>query len=189
MRTARGWEAVEYIDHGISGTRESRPALDRMLKDARRRRVDVVVVWRLDRLGRPLRHLIVTLEELDRLGVAFVSIGEGIDLSTPAGRLQMGILAAISQFERERIVERVKAGLARARAQGKRLGRKPCAIADAQFESVAQLSLREAGKRLGVSRSVVHRWRLSRNPRRRPPTFASDPAGFSTPAKQTAVTL
>ena len=105
---ARGWEPVEYIDHGISGTRESRPALDRMLKDARRRRIDQVVVWRLDRLGRSLRHLIVTLAELDELQVGFVSINEGIDLGTPAGRLQMHILAAIAEFERGRIVERVR---------------------------------------------------------------------------------
>lgn len=176
--TARGWESSEYVDHGVSGTRESRPALDQMLRDARRRRLDAVVVWRLDRLGRSLRHLLVTLEELDRLGVTFISLGEGIDLGTPAGRLQMAILAAISQFERERIVERVKSGLARARAQGKRLGRKPCAITDDQFGSVAHLSLREAGKRLGVSRSVVHRWRLSRKPSCSARTFASDPACF-----------
>jgi DNA invertase Pin-like site-specific DNA recombinase len=184
---ARGWEAIEYVDHGISGTRESRPALDQMMRDARRRHLDAVVVWRLDRLGRSLRHLIVTLEELDRLGVTFISIGEAIDLGTPAGRLQLAILGAISQFERERIVERVKAGLARAKAQGKRLGRKPCAITDAQFESVAHLSLREAGTRLGVSRSVVHRWRLSHRPSCRVLTFASEPACFSASLERTPV--
>jgi DNA invertase Pin-like site-specific DNA recombinase len=169
---ARGWEPVEYVDHGVSGSRESRPALDQMLRDARRRRIDAVICWKLDRLGRSLRHLIGTLEELDRLGVVFISLGEGIDLSTPAGRLQTAILAAIAQFERDRIVERVKAGLARARAQGKRLGRKPSAISDARFEAVAHLSLRDAAKQLGVSRSVVHRWRLSRNPGPGRTTFA-----------------
>jgi DNA invertase Pin-like site-specific DNA recombinase len=169
---ARGWEAVEYIDHGVSGARESRPALDQMLRDARRRRIDAVICWRLDRLGRSLRHLIGTIEELEKLGVAFVSINEGIDATTPAGRLQMHILGAIAEFERARIVERVKAGLARAKAQGKKLGRKPCTIPDSRFEAVSDLSLREAAKQLGVSRSVVHRWRLSRNPSRGRTTFA-----------------
>jgi len=116
----------------------------------------------------------VTLEELERLGVLFISLGEGIDLSTPAGRLQVAILAAISQFERERIIERVRAGLARAKAQGKRLGRKPCAIPESRFEATAHLSLRKAGRYLGVSRSVVHRWRLSRKPRSHALTFAPE---------------
>jgi DNA invertase Pin-like site-specific DNA recombinase len=186
---ARGWEPVEYIDHGVSGSRESRPALDQMLRDARRRRIDAVICWKLDRLGRSLRHLIGTLEELDRLGVVFISLGEGIDLSTPAGRLQTAILAAIAQFERERIVERVKAGLARARAQGKRLGRKPSAIPDARFEAVAHLSLRDAAKALGVSRSVVHRWRLSRNPRRGRTTFAQEQAQFDHLAQHDGLSL
>src|SRR5918993_942935 len=94
-----------------------------MVKDARRRRFDVVVVWRLDRLGRNLRHLILLLDDLQATGVAFVSLSEGIDATTPAGRLQLHVLGAIAEFERERIKERVVAGLARARAQGKRLGR------------------------------------------------------------------
>jgi DNA invertase Pin-like site-specific DNA recombinase len=120
---SRGWAPQEFVDQGVSGAKESRPALDALLKDARRRRVDAVVVWRLDRLGRSLRHLILTLDELSALGVAFVSLGEGIDTSTPAGRLQLHILGAIAEFERERIRERILAGLARARKQGKRLGR------------------------------------------------------------------
>lgn len=163
--TARGWEAaVEYVDHGVSGTKDSRPALDRLVKDARRRKFDVVVTFKLDRLGRNLKHLITLLDDLQALGVAFVSLNEGIDATTPAGRLQMHVLGAIAEFERGRIVERVRAGLARAKAQGTRLGRRPLAIADAQFEAVAHLSLREAATVLGVSRSVVHRWRLSQNP-------------------------
>jgi putative DNA-invertase from lambdoid prophage Rac len=96
--------------------------------------------------------------------VAFVSLGEGIDATTPAGNLQMYILGAIAEFERGRIVERVRAGLARAKAQGKRLGRQPYAITDAQFEAVADRSLRDAAQALNVSRSVVHRWRLSHKP-------------------------
>src|SRR5262245_52996373 len=120
---ARGWTAVEYVDRGISGAKERRPALDGLVADARRRRFDVVVCWRLDRLGRNLKHLVTLLEELHAVGVAFVSLGEGIDCTTPAGKLQLHILAALAEFERERIRERVLAGLARARSQGKRLGR------------------------------------------------------------------
>ena len=120
---ARGWTAEEYVDHGVSGSKDKRPALDALLKDAKRRRFDVLVCWRLDRLGRNLRHLVTMLEELQQLGIAFVSLGEGIDCTTPAGKLQLHILAALAEFERERIRERVMAGLQRARAQGKRLGR------------------------------------------------------------------
>src|SRR5688500_13660895 len=120
---ARGWTAVEYVDHGVSGTKERRPALDRLLSDAKRRRFDVLVCWRLDRLGRNLKHLVTLIEELQSLGIAFVSLGEGIDCTTPAGKLQLHILAALAEFERERIRERVLAGLQRARNQGKRLGR------------------------------------------------------------------
>src|SRR5450830_1666251 len=120
---ARGWTAVEFVDRGVSGAKDRRPALDQLLADAKRRRVDVLVCWRLDRLGRSLKHLITLLEDLQALGVAFVSLQEGIDATTPAGKLQMHILGAIAEFERERIRERVMAGLQRARAQGKRLGR------------------------------------------------------------------
>jgi DNA invertase Pin-like site-specific DNA recombinase len=161
---ARGWTAVEYVDHGVSGAKDSRPALDRLVKEARRRRFDVVVTWKLDRLGRSLKHLITLLDDLHAVGVAFVSLGEGIEATTPAGKLQMHILGAIAEFERGRIVERVRAGLARAKAQGKRLGRQPYAITPAQFEAVDHLSLRDAATALGVSRSVIHRWRLSRKP-------------------------
>jgi DNA invertase Pin-like site-specific DNA recombinase len=174
---ARGWTALEYVDR-VSGAKDSRPALDKLVADARRRRFDVLVCWRLDRLGRSLKHLIVLLDDLAALGVAFVSLAEGIDATTPAGKLQMHILGAIAEFERGRIVERVKAGLQRAKAQGKRLGRQPYAIADAQFDAVAHLSLRDAAVQLGVSRSVVHRYRLSRKPSNPAPTFASKPAAI-----------
>lgn len=86
---ARGLNGREYVDRGISGGKDRRPALDQLLTDARRRRFDVLIVWRLDRLGRNLRHLILLLEELQALGVAFVSLAEGIDATTPAGKLQM----------------------------------------------------------------------------------------------------
>src|SRR5260221_491157 len=156
---ARGWTAVEYVDRGVSGAKDRRPALDQLLADARRRRFDVLVCWRLDRLGRNLKHLITLLEELQALGVAFVSLAEGIDATTPAGKLQMHILGAIAEFERERIRERVMAGLARVRASGRRLGRPRTAVAVADVMRTAHLSTRDAARLLGVSRSVLHRAR------------------------------
>ena len=151
---ARGWTGTEYVDRGVSGSKEKRPALDRLLADAKRRRFDVLVCWRLDRLGRNLRHLITLLDELQVLGVAFVSLAEGIDATTPAGKLQMHILGAIAEFERERIRERVLAGLQRARAQGKRLGRprtRPATIA------IPGGSVRGAAKVWGVSKTTAAR--------------------------------
>jgi len=115
----------EYVDEGVSGSKDRRPALDQLVTDAKRRRFDVMLAWRLDRVGRNLRHLVMLLEDLQAIGVGFVSLNEGIDLGTPAGRLQLHILAALSEFERCRIQERVRAGLARAKAQGTRLGRIP----------------------------------------------------------------
>ena len=102
----RGWTPNEYVDRAVSGAKERRSALDRLVADARRRRFDVVVCWRLDRLGRNLRHLVTLLDELQALGIAFVSLGEGIDCTTPAGKLQLHILAALAEFERARIAER-----------------------------------------------------------------------------------
>jgi len=152
---ARGWTSAEYVDRGISGAKDRRPGLDELLKDARRRRFDVLVVWRLDRLGRNLRHLITLLEELQALGIAFVSLNEGIDATTPAGKLQMHILGAIAEFERARIAERVKAGLQRARAQGKRLGRPRKALTTVVIPGG---SVREAARAWGVSKSTAARW-------------------------------
>jgi len=164
---ARGWTAVEYVDRGVSGAKDRRPALDQMFGDAKRRKFDVVVCWRLDRLGRNLKHLITLLEELQALGIAFVSLAEGIDATTPAGKLQMHILGAIAEFERARIQERVMAGLARARTQGVRLGRPRRRIDPERLATVAGLSEREAARRLGVPRSTVQRW-LAQKPSKRP---------------------
>jgi DNA invertase Pin-like site-specific DNA recombinase len=166
---ARGWSAVEYLDRGVSGAKDRRPALDQLLADARRRRIDVVVCWRLDRLGRSLKHLITLLDELQSLGVAFVSLAEGIDATTPAGKLQMHILGAIAEFERARIVERVRAGLARRAAQGKPLGRPRQTISLDDLARTAALSTRQAATVLGVSHAAVHRARaVSKTPRSRP---------------------
>jgi DNA invertase Pin-like site-specific DNA recombinase len=154
---ARGWTATEFVDRGISGSKDKRPALDAMLRDCKRRKVDVVVCWRLDRMGRNLRHLVTMIEELQSMGVAFVSLGEGIDCTTPAGKLQLHILAALAEFERSRLRERVMAGLARARAQGVRLGRPRREIDPERLASVAGLPTREAARRLGVPRTTLQR--------------------------------
>src|SRR6202521_774013 len=156
---ARGWTAVEYVDRGISGAKDRRPALDQLLTDARRRRFDVLVCWRLDRLGRNLRHLVTVVEELQALGIAFVSLNEGIDATTPAGKLQMHILAAIAEFERSRIAERVKAGLERARAHGTRLGRPKASVPVDRVQAVSHVSVAAGARLLGVSRSTLKRWR------------------------------
>jgi DNA invertase Pin-like site-specific DNA recombinase len=153
----RGWTSAEYVDKGVSGAKDRRPALDELLKAARRRRFDVLVCWRLDRLGRNLRHLILLLDELQALGIAFVTLGEGLDTSTPAGRLQLHVLSAIAEFERARVQERVVAGLARARAQGRKLGRPERQIDWARLESVRDLPVREAARRLGIPRTTLQR--------------------------------
>src|SRR3989441_1266944 len=120
----RGWEiAGEYVDVGISGAKERRPELDRLMAEARKRRLDAVVVYRYDRFARSLRQLVNSLEEFRSLGIDFVSLHEGVDTSTPNGRLVFGIFASIAEFERELIRDRVRSGIASARAKGKHLGR------------------------------------------------------------------
>src|ERR1700676_2060790 len=129
--TRRGWTVVgEYIDRGITGARERRPELDRLWADCRKRKVDAVLVYRYDRFARSLRQLVNALEEFRALGIDFISLHEGVDTSTPNGRLVFGIFASIAEFERELIRGRVRSGLAAARAKGRKLGR-PRAIADA----------------------------------------------------------
>jgi DNA invertase Pin-like site-specific DNA recombinase len=121
---SRGWALYKvYVDRGVSGTREKRPALDVLLGDCQRRRVDVVVVWKFDRFARSLRQLVNALELFRKLGIAFVSCTEAIDTSLPHGEMIFQIIGAIAQWERSLIAERVKAGLQHARSQGKRLGR------------------------------------------------------------------
>jgi len=120
----RGWRITEeYTDQGVSGCKESRPALNRLMSDACRRRFDAILVWKIDRFGRSLKHLVNALAELAALGVAFVSLRDNLDLSTPSGRLMFQIIGAMAEFERALIQERVRAGLRNARAKGRRLGR------------------------------------------------------------------
>jgi DNA invertase Pin-like site-specific DNA recombinase len=159
---ARAWTGQEYVDRGVSGAKDRRPALDQLVQDARRRRFDVLICWRLDRLGRNLRHLILLLDELQAVGVAFVSLQEGIDATTPAGRLQLHVLGAIAEFERARIAERVRLGMRRARSEGRHLGRRRRDVSDDEIAAVSQLSVRKAASVLGVSKSFLSQWRVSR---------------------------
>src|SRR6266849_5938376 len=120
----RGWTvAGEYVDVGISGSKEKRPELDRLMADAHRRRFDCVVVWKFDRFARSVSHLLRALENFRALGIEFVSFSEQMDTSTPAGKMVFTVLGAVAELERSLIVERVRAGLRNAKAKGKRLGR------------------------------------------------------------------
>jgi DNA invertase Pin-like site-specific DNA recombinase len=122
----RNWKVSgEYVDHGVSGAKGSRPALDRLMQDCRKRLVSAVIVYRYDRFARSLAFLVNALTEFDGLGIDFISLHEGVDTTTPNGRLVFGIFASISGFERDLIIQRIKSGLELARARGIRLGRKP----------------------------------------------------------------
>ena len=156
---ARGWTATEFVEHGVSGAKDRRPQLDAMMKDVKRRKFDAVVVWKLDRLGRNLHHLIGVMNELRDLGVAFVSLGEGIDTSTAVGRMVFGILGSIAEFERERLRERTMLGLDRARRQGKRLGRPVDQTLRARIVECAGLSVRTAAERVGCSTATIQKVR------------------------------
>jgi DNA invertase Pin-like site-specific DNA recombinase len=156
----RGWEIVEtYTDTGVSGSKESRPALNRLMADACRRCFDAVLVWKLDRFGRSLRHLVNSLAELEALGVAFVSLRDNLDLSTPSGRLMFQIIGAMAEFERALIQERVKAGLRNARAKGRRLGRPRADVNETQVADLRNsgASWRTVAKVLGVGVGTAYR--------------------------------
>jgi DNA invertase Pin-like site-specific DNA recombinase len=160
----RGWTvADEYVDIGISGTKERRPELDRLMQDAHRRRFDCVVVWKFDRFARSVSHLLRALETFRALGIEFVSLSEQIDTSTPMGKMVFTILGSVAELERAMIVERVKAGLRNAKAKGKRLGR-PRRLVDAH--RVASLRAQGMGwKRvageLGIGVGTLYRLALS----------------------------
>lgn len=120
-----GWQTEIFPDVGVSGAKDRRPELDRMMALVRRRKCDVVLVYRFDRFGRSLRHLVTALEEFDSLGVRFISIHDNIDMSNAGGRLQFHIICAMAEFERSLISERVRSGMAHAKAKGQHLGRPP----------------------------------------------------------------
>src|SRR6476660_4332703 len=133
----RGWKvSSEYVDVGISGAKDSRPELNRLMADAHKRRFDVVCVWRFDRFARSVSHLLRALETFKALGIDFVSFSEQMDTSTPAGKMVFTVLAAVAELERSLIVERVRAGLRNARAKGKRIGRHRVVVDSAKVASL-----------------------------------------------------
>jgi DNA invertase Pin-like site-specific DNA recombinase len=156
----RGWAVTgEYVDIGVSGSKASRPQLDRLMRDARLRRVDVIAVWKLDRFGRSLRHLVEALGELKALGVAFVSLRDNLDLSTPAGRMLFHVIGAMAEFERDLISERVKAGMGAAKNNGVRLGR-PRVMANARKVAALRAqgrSWKQICSELGLSKGTAQR--------------------------------
>jgi DNA invertase Pin-like site-specific DNA recombinase len=158
----------EYVDAGVSGAKEHRPRLDALLVACRKRLVDAVVVYRYDRFARSLRQLVNALEEFRSLGIEFISIHEGVDTSTPNGRLVFGIFASIAEFERELIRDRVKSGIAAARSKGKTLGRPRVNVDAARIASLraSGLSWPKIAAELGVSVGTVHQAarRLSKIP-------------------------
>ena len=156
----RGWETfAEYVDNGVSGAKESRPELNRLMADAHRRHFDVVLCWKVDRFGRSLKHLVNALADLDSYGIAFVSLRDNLDLSTPSGRLMFQIIGAMAEFERSLIQERVRAGLRNAKLKGKTLGRPPLTLDHGRIARLraSGATIREISAQLGVSASTVHK--------------------------------
>ncbi len=144
----RGWQVIEeYFDHGVSGSKESRPALNRLMSDARQRKFNILLVWKIDRFGRSLKHLVNSVVELESVGVAFVSLRDSLDLSSPAGRLMAQLLGAMAEFERSLIQERVRAGIRNARNKGRTLGRPRLEVDRARISR-----LRAISKQLGLGR-------------------------------------
>jgi DNA invertase Pin-like site-specific DNA recombinase len=156
----RGWTVfAEYVDVGVSGAKDSRPQLNKLMADAKQRRFDAILVWKLDRFGRSLKHLVSALGEFEALGVAFASLRDSFDLTTPAGRLMFNMVASFAEFERDLIRERVKAGIANRRSKGFRVGRKPVLVDSARLRALRLegRTIREIADALGVSRSLVHK--------------------------------
>jgi len=159
--TSRGWSVFkEYTDNGVSGSTDNRPALNELMDDAKKRRFGAVLVWRFDRMARNTKHLILALEEFRNLGIDFVSYQENIDTSSPLGSAIFTIISAVAQLERDIIAERVKAGLRRARANGRRLGRPQGTSLDIEAASRLRregMGLRQIAEKLGSSKTTVGR--------------------------------
>jgi DNA invertase Pin-like site-specific DNA recombinase len=156
----RGWPVVgEYVDAGISGAKERRPQLDRLIADAHKRKFEVVIVWKFDRFARSVSHLLRALENFRALGIEFVSLSEQVDTSTPTGKMVFTVLGAVAELERSLIAERVRAGLRNARAKGKRLGRPGIHVDPAEIATLRArgLSWRAVGARLGVSPAKAYK--------------------------------
>src|SRR5437899_3595494 len=156
----RGWEiGGQYVDVGISGAKDSRPELNRLMADAHRRRFDSVVVWRFDRFARSVSHLLRALETFKALGIEFVSLSEQVDTSTPTGKMVFTVLGAVAELERSLIAERVRAGMRNARVKGKRIGR-PRKFADAHRIAALRATGRSWAKiaaEMGLGLGTVHR--------------------------------
>ena len=155
----RGWEIIdEYIDNGISGAKDSRPELNRLMADAHKRRFDAVAVWKFDRFARSTSHLLRALETFQSLGIEFISLTEGIDTSTPVGKMVFTILGAVAEMERQLIRERIRAGLRNARAKGRRLGRPKTTVNVAHIGSLRRqgLSYKAIATALGISVGSAH---------------------------------
>jgi len=156
----RGWTvAGEYVDTGISGAKDRRPELDRMMADAHKRRFDVVAVWKFDRFARSVSHLLRALDTFRVLGVEFVSLSESLDTATPAGRMVFTVLGAVAELERSLIADRVRAGLRNARAKGKRLGRPRVVVDRARIDRLRAEghSWANIATQLGVGEGTVYR--------------------------------
>ena len=156
----RGYEIVaEYTDHGFSGARVRRPGLDQLMAEARRGRFDVVMVWACDRLARSVRHFLEVLDELNRLNIEFVSFRENLDTGGALGRAVVVIISAIAELERSLIIERVRAGMRRAKLEGRHIGRRPLELDEPSIRADRQrgLSLREIAKAHRISRATVCR--------------------------------
>jgi DNA invertase Pin-like site-specific DNA recombinase len=156
----RGWQVVgEYVDVGVSGTKEKRRELDHLMSDAHRRKFDAVAVWKFDRFARSVSHLLRALETFKALGVEFVSLSEQIDTSTPMGKMVFTILGSVAELERSMIVERVRAGLRNAKVKGKKLGRPRVVVDGARIATLRSegLSWAVIAERLGVGEGTVYR--------------------------------
>ena len=159
MAAQRGYEIVQEHTDRISGARARRPGLDDLMRDARRGRFDVVLVWASDRIARSVKHFLEVLDELNRLNIEFVSFREQIDTGGPLGRAIVAIIGAIAELERNLIIERVRAGMRRARLEGRHIGRRPL---DLDREAILRdrrrgHSLGQIAKAHGISRATIHR--------------------------------
>jgi len=160
LAEARGFEVVkEYTDEGQSGAKNSRPALDKMLADAANGKFEIVLVWRLDRLGRSLAHLIKLLENFKLWNCELISFSEGLDFTTSTGKLFYSLLGAFSEFERSVICERTRSGLRAARARGVRLGRRAVHVDGVEVKRLraAGASYRAISRQMGVSVGSIHK--------------------------------
>ncbi len=149
----RGWDiSGRYVDQGVSGTKDSRPELNRLMADAHSRRFDVIAVWKFDRFARSVSHLLRALETFQALGIEFVSLSEQIDTSTPTGKMVFTILGAVAELERSLIVDRVRAGMRNARAKGKRIGRPPITfLASETRQDIARAYVQRQGSLRGLA--------------------------------------